>query len=132
LRFEAALPLYGQELSPNISPLEAGLDRFVKLNKQDFIGKDALVEQSEEGLKRKLVGFEMIDRGMPRTGYKVQADGKDIGFVTSGGLAPTLKKNVGLALVRIQYSNLQDEFFIQVRGKSLKARVISTPFYLKQ
>ncbi|NLN42502.1 MAG: glycine cleavage system aminomethyltransferase GcvT [Clostridiales bacterium] len=132
LRFEAALPLYGQELSPNISPLEAGLDRFVKLNKQDFIGKDALVEQSEEGLKRKLEGFEMIDRGMPRTGYKVQADGKDIGFVTSGGLAPTLKKNVGLALVRIQYSNLQDEFFIQVRGKSLKARVISTPFYLKQ
>ena len=132
LRFEAALPLYGQELSPNISPLEAGLDRFVKLKKQDFIGKDALAKQSEGGLKRKLVGFEMIDRGMPRTGYKIQADDKEIGFVTSGGLAPTLKKNVGLALVKIQYSNLGDEFFIQVRGKSLKARVISTPFYVKE
>ena len=74
----------------------------------------------------------MIDRGMPRTGYKIQADDKEIGFVTSGGLAPTLKKNVGLALVKIQYSNLGDEFFIQVRGKSLKARVISTPFYVKE
>jgi len=132
LRFEAALPLYGQELSPNISPLEAGLDRFVKLNKQDFIGKDALIKQARAGLERKLVGFEMIDRGMPRTGYKIQGDGKEIGFVTSGGMAPTLKKNVGMALVKIQYSNLGDEFYIQVRGKALKARVISTPFYVRQ
>ncbi|MFY9176095.1 MAG: glycine cleavage system aminomethyltransferase GcvT [Caldicoprobacterales bacterium] len=131
LRFEVALPLYGQELSPNISPLEAGLGRFVKLNKQDFIGKDALLRQAEEGLKRKLAGFEMVDKGMPRTGYKVLADEKEIGFVTSGGLAPTLKKNLGLALVNVQHSNLGDEFYVQVRGKSLKAKVVSTPFYAK-
>ena len=132
LRFEVALPLYGQELSPEISPLEAGLNRFVKLNKDDFIGKDALANQAEKGLKRKLIGFEMIDRGIPRTGYKVQAEDKEIGFVTSGGLAPTLKKNLGLALVEPEFSNLDGEIFIEMRGKSLKAKIVNTPFYVKQ
>ncbi len=132
LRFEVALPLYGQELSPEISPLEAGLHRFVKLNKDHFIGKKALTNQVQEGLKRQLIGFEMIDRGIPRTGYKVQADDKEIGFVTSGGLAPSLKKNLGLALVDEEYANTGDEIFVQLRGKSLRARIVDTPFYVKQ
>src|SRR5699024_5907129 len=131
LRFEAALPLYGQELSSEISPLEAGLNRFVKLEKGDFIGRDALVNQTENGLNRQLIGFEMIDRGMPRTGYKVHGQGKEIGFVTSGGLAPTLKKNLGLAMVKNDFSDLDGEIFIEMRGRNLKARIVDTPFYVK-
>lgn len=132
LRFEVALPLYGQELSSEISPLEAGLNRFVKLEKGDFIGRDALVNQTENGLNRQLIGFEMIDRGMPRTGYKVHGQGKEIGFVTSGGLAPTLKKNLGLAMVKNDFSDLDGEIFIEMRGRNLKARIVDTPFYVKQ
>ncbi|NLI60494.1 MAG: glycine cleavage system aminomethyltransferase GcvT [Clostridiales bacterium] len=132
LRFEVALPLYGQELSPEISPLEAGLKPFVKLNKPNFIGKEALAKQAEEGLKRKLIGFEMIDRGMARTGYKIKIGGKEIGFVTSGGLAPTLKKNLGLALVDADYSNIDTEIFIEMRGRLLKAKIVDRPFYVKQ
>ncbi|NKE30348.1 glycine cleavage system aminomethyltransferase GcvT, partial [Mycobacterium tuberculosis] len=84
LRFEAALPLYGNEISKDITPLEAGLGFFVKLNKESFIGKEALVRQKEEGLKRKLVGFEMKERGIPRHGYEVTINGENIGFVTTG------------------------------------------------
>lgn len=131
LRFEVALPLYGQELSPEISPLEAGLDRFVKLNKDNFIGRNALREQAEGGLKRRLVGLEMVDRGIPRTGYKVRAGDQEIGYVTSGGLAPTLKKNIGMALVDIDYADIDREILIEMRGRSLKARTIDRPFYVK-
>ncbi len=131
LRFEAALPLYGQELSPEITPLEAGLGRFVKLNKGDFIGRDALKKQVEDGLNRQLVGFEMVERGIPRTGYKVKAGDVEIGFVTSGGFAPTLKKNLGLAMVDIHHSGLNHEILIEMRGKDIRARTIDRPFYVK-
>ena len=131
LRFEAALPLYGQELTPEITPVEAGLGRFVKPNKGDFIGRDVLIEQMEAGPNRKLVGLEMLDRGIPRTGYGVEADGKDIGFVTSGGMAPTLRKSLGLALIDRDYSNLGTEILIEMRGRAQKAKVIDTPFYSK-
>ena len=97
LRFEAGLPLYGQELSKDISPLEAGLGFVVKLNKEeDFIGKEALAAQKENGVPRKLVGIEMIDKGIPRTGYKVFIGDEEIGEVTTGTQSPTLKKNIGL------------------------------------
>lgn len=132
LRFEATLPLYGNEIGRDITPLEAGLGFFVKLNKQNFIGKDALVKQKEEGLKRKVVGFEMIDRGIPRHGYEVHADGKKIGFVTTGYSAPTVKKNIGLAMVDIEYSKLDTEIEIMIRNKATKAKVISKKFYQKQ
>lgn len=132
LRFEATLPLYGNEIGRDITPLEAGLGFFVKLNKQNFIGKDALVKQKEEGLKRKVVGFEMIDRGIPRHGYEVHADGKKIGFVTTGYSAPTVKKNIGLAMVDIEYSKLDTEIEIMIRNKAAKAKVISKKFYQKQ
>jgi aminomethyltransferase len=96
LRFEASLPLYGHELDENITPLEAGLGFFVKLNKENFIGKEALAKQKSEGLQRKIVGFEMIDRGIPRNNYEVYAEGKKIGYVTTGSFSPTSKnKNKG-------------------------------------
>src|SRR5699024_8502661 len=105
LRFEANLPLYGQEISENITPIEAGLKFAVKGNKQtDFIGKDVLREQIENGAKRKIVGIEMIDKGIPRTDYEVLSDDKVIGHVTSGTQSPTLKKNVGRALIDTDYA----------------------------
>ncbi|MFZ5354415.1 MAG: glycine cleavage system aminomethyltransferase GcvT, partial [Bacillota bacterium] len=109
LRFEATLPLYGNEISKEITPLEAGLGIFVKLTKDDFIGKAALVKQKEEGLRRKLVGFEMLEKSIPRHGYEVMADGKTIGFVTTGYISPTVKKTIGLALVDTAYSELGTE-----------------------
>ncbi|QZY53605.1 glycine cleavage system aminomethyltransferase GcvT [Crassaminicella profunda] len=131
LRFEASLPLYGNELSEEITPLEAGLGFFVKLNKSNFIGKEALVKQKAEGLKRKIVGFEMIDKGIPRHGYDVLAEGKKIGFVTTGYAAPTVKKNIGLAMVDIEYAKLDTPIEIQVRKRIAKAKVISKKFYNK-
>jgi aminomethyltransferase len=131
LRFEASLPLYGNELSQDITPLEAGFGYFVKLQKDNFIGKEALLKQKEEGLKRKLVGFEMKDRGIPRHGYEVNMLGEKIGVVTTGYASPTLKKNIGLALIDANYSELGTEIEIVVRNKSLKAEVISKKFYKK-
>ena len=131
LRFEAGLPLYGNELSDHISPLEAGLGFFVKLNKDDFIGKEALQGQKNEGLKRKIIGFEMMERGIPRHGYKVMSGGKEIGFVTTGYYSPTLKRNIGNAMVDIGYSDLDTVLEIQIRKRVLKARVINKKFYNK-
>jgi len=131
LRFEVNLPLYGNELGKDITPLEAGYGMFVKLNKENFIGKDALAKQKAEGLKRKVVGFELIDRGVPRHGYEVFADGKKIGVVTTGYYSPSTKRNVGLALVDIEYTALDAEFDIQVRNRSLKAKVVNKRFYQK-
>ncbi|MCM3627668.1 glycine cleavage system aminomethyltransferase GcvT [Paenibacillus glycanilyticus] len=129
LRFEARLPLYGQELSSTISPLEAGLSFFVKLSKENFIGKDALVKQKTKGLPRKLVGVEMIDRGIPRCHYSVYAGDALIGEITTGTQSPTLKRNLGLALIDSRYSALGTELEVDIRGKRLKAAVIPTPFY---
>ncbi|HJV17962.1 MAG TPA: glycine cleavage system aminomethyltransferase GcvT, partial [Bacillales bacterium] len=110
LRFEANLPLYGQELSATISPLEAGMGFAVKLKKEaDFIGKDALIQQKENGLPRKVVGIEMIDRGIPRHGYLVFVGGKEVGEVTTGTQSPTLKKNIGLALLPSEYAVVDQE-----------------------
>ncbi|MFC0299307.1 glycine cleavage system aminomethyltransferase GcvT [Virgibacillus soli] len=129
LRFEANLPLYGQELSQDISPIEAGLKFAVKVNKDsDFIGKKVLKEQVENGTKRKLVAIEMIDKGIPRTGYDVYVDDKLIGFVTSGTQSPTLKKNIGLALIETAHAEVGTELVVQVRKRKLKAVVIKTPF----
>jgi aminomethyltransferase len=129
LRFEARLPLYGQELSDRISPLEAGLGIFVKLDKADFIGKEALIEQKSVGLQRKLAGIEMIDRGIPRAHYPVYANDRQIGEVTTGTQSPTLKRNLGLALLDIAHTALHTEVWVEIRGKMLKAEVVPTPFY---
>lgn len=132
LRFEASLPLYGHELNENITPLEAGLGFFVKLNKENFIGKEALARQKSEGLKRKIVGFEMIDRGIPRNNYEVYKEGEKIGYVTTGSFSPTLKKNIGLALIDSAYSKEGTEIEILIRNKNSKAKVIKKPFYSKK
>jgi aminomethyltransferase len=131
LRFEVALPLYGNELSKDITPLEASLGFFVKLDNDDFIGKSVLVKQKEEGLTRKTVGFELIDKGVPRHGYDVYADDKIIGFVTTGYKSPSVKKSVGLAMVDIDYSKMDTEIYIEVRGKMKKAKVVGRRFYKK-
>lgn len=128
LRFEAALPLYGHELSDAITPLEAGLDRFVKLGKP-FVGRDALERQKREGLRRKLVGIELLDRGIPRGGYPVYGGGRRIGEVTTGTHSPTLKRGLGLALLETAYAALDTEVEVEIRGKRLRAVVVRTPFY---
>jgi aminomethyltransferase len=130
LRFEATLALYGQELSRDISPLEAGIGFAVKLNKDaNFLGKEALLKQKAEGLTRKLVGIEMIERGIPRHGYLVFSGDEQIGEVTTGTQSPSLKKNIGLALIKTEYSQLDQEVEVEIRGKKLKAKVVPTPFY---
>ncbi|NMD71822.1 glycine cleavage system aminomethyltransferase GcvT [Bacillus sp. DNRA2] len=130
LRFEAVLALYGQELSPDISPLEAGIGFAVKVNKEaDFIGKAVLKRQREEGLERKLVGVEMIDRGIPRHGYPVYKDSENIGFITTGTQSPSLKRNIGLALLNVEHTTIDEEVDIEIRGKRLKAKIVATPFY---
>ncbi|MFJ7933744.1 glycine cleavage system aminomethyltransferase GcvT [Sporosarcina sp. NPDC096371] len=130
LRFEAGLPLYGQELSKDISPLETGLGFVVKLNKeQDFFGKAALTAQKENGVPRKLIGIEMIDKGIPRTGYKVFLGDTVIGEVTTGTQSPTLKKNIGFALLNSEHTAEGTEVEVEIRNKRLKAVIIATPFY---
>ncbi|KKB37268.1 glycine cleavage system aminomethyltransferase GcvT [Bacillus thermotolerans] len=129
LRFEAGLPLYGQELTEDISPLEAGLGFAVKLKKDSFIGAEALRAQKEKGVPRKLIGLEMIDRGIPRHGYPVFADGKEIGQVTTGTQSPTLKKSIGLALVEAAFAVPGQELVVEIRGKQLAAKAVKSPFY---
>ncbi|MCP3761321.1 glycine cleavage system aminomethyltransferase GcvT [Domibacillus sp. A3M-37] len=134
LRLEARLPLYGQELSAKISPLEAGIGFAVKTAKQTpFLGQDALQQQKETGLERKTVGIEMIDRGIPRTGYQILSElGEPIGFVTSGTHSPTLKKPIGLAIVNADFAGVGTKFFVEIRQKQAEAVVVSAPFYKRE
>ncbi|MER1984855.1 MAG: glycine cleavage system aminomethyltransferase GcvT [Solibacillus sp.] len=130
LRFEACLPLYGQELSQDISPLEAGIGFVVKLAKDpQFIGQAALIAQKEAGLPRKLVGVEMIDKGIPRHGYKVLKDGKEIGEITTGTQSPMTKRNIGLALIDAIFAEVGIELEVEIRNKRVKAVTVETPFY---
>ena len=101
----------------------------MKLEKGDFIGRDALVKQKEEGVRRKICGFEMKGRGIGRDGYAVLADGKPIGRVTSGGPAPTLGKNIGLAMLDIDFTEVGREIAIEVRSNAVDAEVVKIPFY---
>jgi aminomethyltransferase len=132
LRLEAKLPLYGHEISGTINVWEAGLDRFCKMEKPDFIGRAALEKARAEGTKRALVGLEMLDRGIARDGYKVlDADGREIGYVTSGSPAPFLKKNIALAYVPAELTTSGTELKVEIRGQGVKAMVVPTPFYKK-
>jgi aminomethyltransferase len=130
LRLEAKLPLYGHEISDSINVWEAGLNRFCKLEKLDFIGRGALEEAKAEGLKRTLVGLEMIERGIARDGYKVLDDtGREVGYVTSGSYTPFLKKNIALAYVPPNFAQIGREVKVEIRGQSVKAKIVPTPFY---
>jgi aminomethyltransferase len=132
LRLEAKLPLYGHEISDTINVWEAGLDRFCKMEKPEFIGRESLAQAQAGEVERTLVGVEMIDRGIARDGYKVMdLTGREIGYVTSGSPAPFLKKNIALAYVPPSHSELGGELLIEIRGQGVKAKVVPTPFYKK-
>jgi aminomethyltransferase len=130
LRLEGKLPLYGHEISDTINVWEAGLDRFCKMEKPEFIGRGALEKAKTEGVKRTLVGLEMVDRGIARDGYKVLDDtGSEIGYVTSGSPAPFLKKNIALAYVPPDHSAVGSLVKVEIRGQGVSARIVPTPFY---
>jgi len=130
LRLEGSLSLYGHEISDTINVWEAGLDRFCKMGKPDFIGRAALEKVKAAGLTRTLVGLEMTERGIARDGYKVlDAEGREIGYVTSGSPAPFLKKNIALAYVPLQFSAVGTSVKVEIRGQGVAAAVVPTPFY---
>jgi aminomethyltransferase len=130
LRLEGKLPLYGHEISDTINVWEAGLERFCKMEKPDFIGKSALEGAREHGLNRMLVGLEIVERGIARDGYKVLDEaGREIGYVTSGSPAPFLKKNIALAYVPADHAAIGNTVRVEIRGQGVKAQVVPTPFY---
>ena len=132
LRLEAKLPLYGHEISDTINVWEAGLDRFCKMEKPKFVGREALERAKAERLKRTLVGLEMVERGIARDGYKVlDESGNEIGYITSGSPAPFLKKNIALAYVPPEFAEVGTSINIEIRGQGVKAQVVPTPFYKK-
>ncbi len=131
-RLEAAYRLWGNDLDETTTPLEAGLGWTVKLAKGDFMGREALERQKKEGLRRKLVGFEVLDRAPARDGYPVIVGGVQVGVVTSGSPAPFLKKNMGMAYLPIEQATIGTEFFVSVRGRDVPARVVETPFYKRE
>jgi aminomethyltransferase len=128
LRLEMGYCLYGNDIDDTTSPLEAGLGWITKFNKE-FTAKELLQQQKETGVERKLVGFEMIDRGIPRHGYEIKDHtGAQIGYVTSGTQSPSLNKAIGLGYVRTAFSAVDTPVFIKVRDKLLQARVVKVPF----
>jgi len=130
LRLEGALSLYGHEISETINVWEARLDRFIKMEKGDFIGREALEQAKASGIKRTLVGLESVERGIPRDGYKVlDLNSNEIGYVTSGSYAPFLKKNVALAYVPQQFSAVDTEVAVEIRNQPVKCKVVPIPFY---
>ncbi len=131
LRFEVGLPLYGDELSAEITPIMAGLGIFVKLDKDEFIGKDALARQKEEGPAKKLVGIELNDKAIPRHGYVVLKDGQPIGEVTTGYHTISTDKIVCMALIDTQFAKLDTEVDIQIRKKVFPGKVVKKQFYNK-
>jgi aminomethyltransferase len=132
LRLESKMALYGHEISDTINVFEAGLDRYCKMEKGDFIGRAALEQAKAVGLKRTLVGLEMIERGIGRDGYKIFDDaGNEIGEITSGSPSPFLKKNIALAYVPPQFSAIDTVVNVEIRGQKVKAKVVPTPFYKK-
>lgn len=129
LRFEACLPLHGQELSLEITPIEAGIGFAVKVEKGEFMGSEVLKKQKIEGAPRKLVGIEMLERGIPRTHYPVYVGEKKVGEVTTGTQSPTQRRNLGLVLIERAYSEMDQEVEVEIRHKRVKAKVVPTPFY---
>ncbi len=132
LRFEVCFPLYGHELSADISPIEAGLGMFVKLDKRAFNGQEALQEQKTNGPKRRIVGFEMVDRGVARVEYPILVEGSYAGVVTTGTYAPSLDKNLGLGIIQAEYAKVGQKIDIEIRGKNVSAQVIAKPFYKRE
>ncbi len=131
LRFEMGYCLYGNDIDETTSPLEAGLGWTVKLGKPEFVGRDALAGQKSGGVKRKLVGLELLESGIPRKGCAVSVNGRDVGHVTSGTYSPSLKKGLALGYVEVEASRPDTNVSVEVRGKRLRARVTKLPFYTR-
>lgn len=130
LRFEAGLPLYGDELSPEISPIEAGLSMFCRFDKDEFIGKDSLEAQKVGGTSKKLVGIEIEDKAIPRAGYPVELeDGTEVGVVTTGYHSISLDRSICFALVKTEYSKLDTPLWIHIRKKVFPGKVVKKRFY---
>lgn len=129
LRLEAGMCLYGHEIDDTTTPWEAGLAWICKMEKAPFLGSDVLAEQKKNGVPRKLVGFEMLDKRIGRDGYRVDAGGKEVGRVTSGCPSPSLKKNIGMAYVPPNLTGLGTDLEIDIRGQKAAARIIPLPFY---
>lgn len=128
LRLEARFPLYGNDLTEETTPLEAGLAFPVKLEKGAFVGREALIAQRERGISRKLIGFEMVERGVPRSGYSLFAGDRRVGEVTSGSFSPTLEREIGMGYVATEFANPGTELSVEIRGKQKKAQVIQGRF----
>ena len=126
------MALYGHEINEDTTLLEANLGWITKLNKGDFNGREALARQKEEGVKRRLVGFEVTDRGIARDGQDVYSGGEKVGEVTSGSPAPYLKKNIGMAYVPAELANVGQQLHIDVRGRMVGAHVVPVPFYKRE
>ena len=131
LRLEAGLCLYGNDIDDSTSPIEAGLGWATKFtDTKDFVNRENLLKQKTEGITKRLVGFEVLERGIPRKGYNIlDADGNTIGQVTSGTMSPTLKKPIGMAYVQKPFAKADTEIFVEIRNKSLQAKVVKLPFY---
>jgi aminomethyltransferase len=135
LRLEAGMSLYGNDIDHTTTPLEAGLGWIVKLDKGDFIGRDVLEAQQEQGTERRLAGFEMVDRGIARHGYPVFVDGEGdqaVGQVTSGTHSPTLDRAIGMAYLPMDRTAEGSELFIEIRGRRARAKVVGLPFYSRK
>jgi aminomethyltransferase len=132
LRLESAMALYGHEINEETTLLEANLGWICKLNKGDFIGREALAKQKEEGIKRRLIGFEVTERGIARDDQEIVIDGERLGKVTSGSPAPYLKKNIGMGYVPKEFANEGQQIQIDVRGRLVNAQIVKTPFYKRE
>src|SRR5262249_46761030 len=129
LRLEMKFALYGNDIDETTNPLEAGLGWVVKPAKGDFIGRAAIEALRARSLSRKLVGFEMIEPSVPRHGYRLQANGTDVGVVTSGSFGPSVERYIGMGYAPAALSAVGSEFDVEIRGKPQRARVVRTPFY---
>ena len=132
LRLEMCYPLYGHELGDQVNPIEAGLEWTVKLNKGSFLGSKALAKIKKAGVKRKIIGLKMIDKGIPRADYNISDGEKNIGHITSGTMSPSLGAAIGTGFVISDFSNTNQEIFVEIRGRLAKAKVVRTPFYEKK
>ena len=129
LRLEAALMLSGTDVGPSTTPLEAAQDRFVNLEKEGFVGREALLRMQSQGVQRRMVGFQVLAQGIPRSGYALSKDGEAVGEVTSGGYSPTLDTAIGLGYVAIEQSPPGTDLTVDLRGRAAPARVVKLPFY---
>jgi aminomethyltransferase len=132
LRLEAKLMLYGNDIDESTTVLEAGMRWLVKFKKGDFLGRDALLKQKEEGVRKKIVGFELLGRGIARPHYSVFVEDEKVSEVRSGSFSPFFQKSIGLTYLPIENTEIGTEFAVEIRDKQVKAKVVPTPFYKRE